>query len=330
MSTVSKPRLLLTMGDPGGIGLELIAKSLSQLGPNWPFIPIIVASKNAIEAPFHQALFNPFTISEDLSSPLQDHTIYVSLISENHDYTIGNHAKNNGLLAYTCLDHAVKMIRSNQADLLCTAPLSKASLHLAKRPYTGHTTCLAAMTNSSTVSMAFSSPELRVLLHSIHIPLHAVSNTITETRLRLSFDNAIKFAHTCGFKLPRIAIAALNPHAGERGKLGFEDSEIISPLIKEYQDRGHDFSGPHPADTVFWNARQNIYDVIVSMYHDQALIPIKTLAFDKAVNVTVGLPFIRTSPDHGTAFDIAYQGTANPSSMIEAILFATHSFSNHA
>lgn len=321
MSTKSKPRILLTMGDPGGVGLEVIAKALKHFGSDWPFTPILVASKQVFEHPFHQDQFSGIPSDSLGKEPLKTGVLYTEFVDDS-EFTIGDHAQGNGLLAFRCLQRAVALIADGRADTLCTAPLSKAALHMAGLPYTGHTSCLAELTGADHVSMAFSCPELRVLLHSIHIPLSAVPGTVVAPKLELSFKHAFDFAKICGISNPRVGVAALNPHAGERGKLGFEDSEIIAPLVKRFQEEGQRISGPYPADTIFWDAKNGAHDVVVAMYHDQALIPIKTLAFDLAVNVTVGLPFLRTSPDHGTAFDIAYKGVASPSSIIEAIRFA--------
>ena len=312
------------MGDPGGIGLEVILKAISHFKDNWPFIPILICSEKALSHPFHQQLLQSIRTKSFIptkDAKLDSNHLFIDYCSLNEDYAIAEHTASNGRLAFSCLERAVYLLQHNFADSLCTAPLSKLSLKWASLPYTGHTTSLASLTKTDHVSMAFSSPELRVLLHSIHIPLHEVTQTITEQRLKQTFNHAVEFSKACGFTNARIAVAGLNPHAGERGKLGFEDSEIIAPLIKHFQNKGVQFSGPHPADTIFWYARQNHYDTVVALYHDQALIPVKTLAFDLAVNVTIGLPFIRTSPDHGTAFDIAYKNTANPNSTIEAIQF---------
>ncbi len=312
------------MGDPGGIGLEVCAKALAALAPNWAFIPILICSKSAFNHPFHHALFKQFNCQES-DSFIEEGILYLSFVDDDPSYMIGDHDGRNGQLAFSCLKRAVELWQSGSADYLCTAPLSKAALNMAGLPYTGHTSCLADLLQVSPVSMAFSSPELRVLLHSIHIPLSAVPGTITEPKLRASIEHAFEFGRICGFNAPRVGVAALNPHAGERGKLGFEDSEIIGPVVKSFIEDGALISGPHPADTIFWEARNDKYDVVLALYHDQALIPVKTLAFDRAVNVTVGLPFVRTSPDHGTAFDIAYQGLASETSMVEAIVFAVES-----
>ena len=169
--------------------------------------------------------------------------------------------------------------------------------------------------------MAFHSKELNVVLATTHIPYLNVPNTLNEELISNTIDKAITLGHLLGCKKPRVAVAGLNPHAGERGVLGFEEMDIILPAIKKFSSKTATIYGPIPPDTVFWDARKKKYDVIVALYHDQGLIPVKTLAFDSAVNVSLGLPFIRTSPDHGTGFDIAYQDKASPSSMIEALNF---------
>ena len=184
-------------------------------------------------------------------------TVYILFCDNDDDYTIGEHTAPNGKIAFDCIQQATHHLLDHSADALVTAPISKLSLKWAGLNFTGHTTCLAQLTGTSHVSMAFSSPELNVLLHTIHIPLEEVPKYINPTRLRQSVDSAIKFGKLCGYDAPRVAISSLNPHAGERGKLGFEDTELITPLVKEYVDKGYLVSGPHPADTVFGTQGNN-------------------------------------------------------------------------
>ena len=218
----------------------------------------------------------------------------------------------------------VELVQSGAAAALCTAPIHKKALQDgAGFAYPGHTEFLAALAGTQDVVMMLASDQLRVVPTTIHIPLADVPSTLTPDLL----ERTIRITHAAlmrdfGLSAPRLAVAGLNPHAGEGGKMGREDIEIIAPVLDRLRAEGMDLSGPLSADTMFHAAARTGYDAAICMYHDQALIPIKTLDFDRGVNVTLGLPFVRTSPDHGTALDIAGKGLANASSMIEAIRMA--------
>jgi 4-hydroxythreonine-4-phosphate dehydrogenase len=213
---------------------------------------------------------------------------------------------------------------------IVTAPISKEALHAAGYPYPGHTELLAELTGAKEVGMLMVSPPrskkdsgLRILLATTHLALRDLPDRLTRKRVR----TAIRLAHEAarkyfGFRRPRLAVTGLNPHAGEGGLFGREEEEIIRPAVEQARREGIPVSGPFPADSLIRQAFEGKYDLVVAMYHDQALIPIKLLGFGRAVNVTVGLPFIRTSPDHGTAYDIAGKGIADPSSLVEAIRLA--------
>ena len=218
----------------------------------------------------------------------------------------------------------VGLVRGGHAAALCTAPIHKRALKEgAGFAYPGHTEYLAALAGVEDVVMMLACDQLRVVPATIHIALDRVVIELTPERLR----RTIEITHAglrdqFGIAAPRLWVTGLNPHAGEGGAMGRQEGDWISPLIKQMRGEGYDLTGPLPADTMFHDAARARYDAAIAMYHDQALIPIKTLDFDKGVNVTLGLPFIRTSPDHGTAFDIAGKGLANPTSMIEAIRLA--------
>lgn len=217
-----------------------------------------------------------------------------------------------------------ELCQSGAARALCTAPIHKAALmDGAGFAFPGHTEFLASLAGDVPVVMMLACPELRVVPATIHIPLAEVPKRLTAAGL----TDTILITHAAlrrdfGQEAPRIAVAGLNPHAGENGKMGDEEITLISPVLAALREKGMNVSGPLSADTLFHPAARRGYDAAICMYHDQALIPIKTLDFDGGVNVTLGLPFIRTSPDHGTAFDIAGQGKANPASMIAAIKLA--------
>jgi 4-hydroxythreonine-4-phosphate dehydrogenase len=226
------------------------------------------------------------------------------------------------------IDRSVEMALSGSASAVVTCPIAKKPLYDAGFAFPGHTEYLAHLAERRTGKairpvMMLAGPELRTIPVTIHIPLADVSKVLTS---ELVFETGYIVAHDLktrfGMDRPRLAVAGLNPHAGEGGAMGHEDAEIVLPAVERLRVLGIDARGPLPADTMFHARARKTYDAALCMYHDQALIPAKTLAFDEAVNVTLGLPFIRTSPDHGTAFDIAGQGVAKPDSLIAALRMA--------
>lgn len=227
-----------------------------------------------------------------------------------------------GRTAFQTIERAVADVQAGRADALVTAPINKAAFAEAGLPWRGHTELLAHLTGAARVAMMFHSEVLRVVLATVHVPLADVPALLTrelvEATIRLTAAELPRF----GFPEPRLAMAGLNPHAGEHGLLGREDERVLRPAVEACRQAGIDVVGPLPADTVFVSATRGKYDAVVACYHDQGLIPAKLAAFGRTVNVTLGLPIVRTSVDHGTAFDIARQGVADPSSMVEAVLLA--------
>jgi 4-hydroxythreonine-4-phosphate dehydrogenase len=210
-----------------------------------------------------------------------------------------------------------------QADAIVTAPISKEMMNAAGHHYAGHTELLADLTNTKEYGMMFVGGGLRVMLTTIHVALKDVPRHITTPAVLKILRLAHKAMRYFGFDAPRIGVAALNPHAGEGRLFGSEEWDVILPAVIKAREEGIQASDPMPADTLFYKARNNYYDIVVAMYHDQGLAPLKMLAFGNAVNVTVGLPIIRTSVDHGTAYDIAGKGCANPASLLEAVKLAS-------
>jgi 4-hydroxythreonine-4-phosphate dehydrogenase len=230
----------------------------------------------------------------------------------------------NAAATIAAIGRAVALVRAGDAAAICTAPISKKVLiDGAGFAHPGHTEYLAALAGVDRVVMMLASDRLRVVPTTIHIALSRVPEVLTPDLLRETIEiTARGLRDRFGIARPRIAVAGLNPHAGEGGVMGREEIDWIAPLLARMQGEGYDLTGPWPADTMFHAAARARYDVAVAMYHDQALIPIKTLDFDSGVNVTLGLPFVRTSPDHGTAFDIAGRGLARPDSLIAALRMA--------
>jgi 4-hydroxythreonine-4-phosphate dehydrogenase len=280
------PRVAITTGDPAGIGPEIAEKAAADLRVQAVCEPVIFHAEPA------------------------------------DGYPIGEVSAAAGRAAYDTILRAVAAARDGSIDAIATAPVNKLAFQRAGLPWKGHTDLLAHLCETPQVAMLFYSPFLTVVLATVHIPLAQVASSLTTKGLIETIGLTAAWLPLIGVSRPRIAVAALNPHAGEDGLLGSEDDEIITPAITAAIARGIDVSGPWPADTVFVRATRREFDAVVACYHDQGLIPIKLLAFGAAVNVTIGLPIIRTSVDHGTAFDIAGRGIADADSMIHAVLLA--------
>jgi len=283
------PTLAITVGDPSGIGPEIAAAASLD--------PRVIAVCRPI-------LYGPST-PDDLSP-----------------YPIGVVNAASGRRAYDELLRAVDDARGGRVDGIVTAPINKAAWAASGLPWKGHTDLLAHLCGVPEAAMMFWSEKLRVVLATVHIPLAEVPAALTKERLLSTIRTTASSLPRFGIATPRIAVCGLNPHAGEDGLLGGEEIATIHPAIDAARIEGIDARGPFPADTLFVRAAQGEFDVVIACYHDQGLIPVKLLSFGHSVNVTLGLPIIRTSVDHGTAFDIARQGKADPGSMVEAILLA--------
>lgn len=310
--------IALSCGEPAGIGPELALKAWSDLRDGCPFF--------WIGDPRHLPPGSPFTVIND---PSQTVAVAASALPVlRHDFAAetvpGQPDPKNAAGVISAIERAVALVQQGQASALCTAPIhKKALIDGAGFAYPGHTEFLAALAGVDRVVMMLASPDLRVVPATIHIALADVPRVLTPGVLRETIAiTAEGLRGQFGITHPRIAVAGLNPHSGEGGAMGREELEWINDLIRELQRDDYALTGPHPADTMFHAAARSRYDAAVCMYHDQALIPIKTLDFDRGVNVTLGLPFIRTSPDHGTAFDIAGQSIARPDSLIAALQLA--------
>ncbi len=308
----------LSCGEPAGIGPELAVKAWAALRETCPFV--------WIGDPRHLPAGAAIEVLTDLGDAARVSATAMPVLA--HPFarpTVpGDADPANAPGVVAVLERAVALVQAGDASALCTAPIhKKALIDGADFAYPGHTEFLAALAGVDRVVMMLASDQLRVVPATIHIALSEVPRALTPELLRATLRITEEgLRRRFGLERPRIAVAGLNPHAGEGGKMGHEELDWIAPLIAEMQGDGFNVTGPHPADTLFHAAARARYDAAVCMYHDQALIPIKTLDFDRGVNVTLGLPFVRTSPDHGTAFDIAGQGIANPSSLIEALKLA--------
>lgn len=324
-SEQSPIRVGISIGDINGIGPEVIIKALRNPDMLIGCTPIIYASSKLLTA--HKKL-----IDDDLfifqgvndATEIQDKKVnIVSCWSEVADIEIGKATKNGGKHAFLSLEKATQDLAAGKIDVLVTAPISKETIHQAGFEFPGHTEYLAHLSGVDEALMMMVTEDLRVALVTSHIPLKDVPNVINEN---IVLDKIKKLNNSLikdfGIVRPRIAVLGLNPHAGERGSMGTEESEIISPAIQKAMEKGILTFGPYPADGFFGSRHYLKFDAVLAMYHDQGLTGFKSLAFDNGVNFTAGLPIVRTSPDHGTAFDIAGKGIANEQSMRSAIYLA--------
>lgn len=316
----------ITMGEPLGIGPEVIVKALSDPLLRRQAKFIIFGMDEFLEYAADLAEIEPYWLRHQHEKISRDYPRNV-VVADYDDYAVPDKircsSKPGGEASLRFCFDAIDAARAGIIDAIVTAPISKTSWKLAGAEFPGHTELLAAKCKSSQVAMMFTAGNLKVALATIHEALFELRNKFTIGCVYKPIDllnTALK--EFFGIKNPKIAVAALNPHAGEEGQFGDEEQRIISPAIMIAQEMGVNCSGPYPADSLFFKAARGDFDGVVAMYHDQAMIPVKLLAFTDAVNVTIGLPIIRTSPAHGTAFDIAGKGVADESSMKAAIRLA--------
>ena len=316
----------LTCGDPNGIGIDISFEAKKELKNKIPFF--LIADINHLKNRNHSQSFEKIQHPKECFNISKD-----SLPVLHHEFpeipTLNGSQPGNALATTKVIERAVNLFQNHEIHAICTNPINKAVLKKGCGfKYPGHTEYLAHLAGNKNSVMMLLCEELRVVPTTIHIALKDVSKLLTK-ELLINTINTTKDAliNHFGIKKPRIAIAGLNPHAGENGTFGQEEIKIINPTIEKLRSQGFDIIGPLSADTMFHKDARNNYDVAICMYHDQALIPIKTIDFYGGVNVTLGLPFIRTSPDHGTAFELAGTRKANPRSLINALEVA-HKISN--
>jgi 4-hydroxythreonine-4-phosphate dehydrogenase len=316
--------IAITMGDPAGVGPEIIAHAVFNPEVQKVCRPIIIGSHDILEEAFRLAgqFFKPNVITSTSMVDPSPGTINIMNTGSVSDFRQRRASAEGGKASAACIEKAIELARNRQVDAIVTAPISKEALKAAGLKWPGHTEMLAELTGTADYAMMLVGGPLRVILVTIHTAIRNVPALITREAVLKTILLAKKACDMLGVKDPVIAVAGLNPHAGETGIFGNEEIDIISPAVAEARKRGLPVSGPYPPDTIFHKAYKGEVDIVVCMYHDQGLIPLKMICFDTGVNVTVGLPIIRTSPDHGTAYDIAWKGMARPSSMIEAIRLA--------
>lgn len=319
------PRISISIGDFNGIGPEIILKSLSDLDLS-ASTPVIVSPKEVITSVLSY-LPNKLEVNyTDHLSRLRSGVINVlNFPVDDLKITHGIQSAHSGKTAMLSIEQCITLCVDQDMDAMVTAPISKEAVNLAGYEIPGHTEFLATQTNTDSVLMMLVSGDLRVALATTHIPVKDVSGAITPDVLKEKVEIlSLSLIHDFGIPNPKIAVLGLNPHAGDGGVIGMEEIETIIPTLKEIREERQDITlhGPIPADGFFGQQLHKQHDAILAMYHDQGLAPFKLLSFGKGVNFTAGLPIIRTSPDHGTAFDIAGKGVADPSSFKEAYKLA--------
>lgn len=305
--------VVITAGDPAGVGPEIILRALKKPSLFKSTIPLVIGD---------YGIFRKTAKTLKLSMPSGLNFMDLKNVSRK-SFRFGVSKSAFGRASMEYLACGTSIAKSQKKAALVTAPINKASINRAGFRFSGHTEFLRRFAESKEVTMMLVGGGLRVSLATRHIALADIPKRLSQKIIIRTTEHTYRaLKKLFGIKRPRIGIAALNPHAGEEGLLGDEEKRVILPAAKELKRRMKGVAGPFPADTLFYKAHKGMLDAVVCMYHDQGLIPLKMLAFERGVNLTIGLPFIRTSPDHGTAFDIAGKGKANPSSMIEAIKLA--------
>jgi 4-hydroxythreonine-4-phosphate dehydrogenase len=329
-----KSLMLITMGDPSGIGPEIVLKSLvnprvRRLGMKCLVVGDVDVLKKVQK--FLKMRVTLHAVGSFSAMKSSGVNVYDCNNVSPHRFAFGVTRKEYGRASIDYLRKALSLIKNYPHAALVTAPINKASLNRARVYCSGHTEFLAASTKAAKVAMMLIGEPLRVTLLTRHIPLRNVPEKVTQRQI----GDAIELTHTflqryLMKRFPKIGVASINPHGGEQGVLGDEEKRIIRPAVAKIRRRYRRVYGPVSSEALFYDAYRGAVDGILCMYHDQGLIPLKMIARDRGVNITLGLPFVRTSPAHGTAFDIAGSGTANPSSMIEAMVVAAKLLRSHA
>ena len=319
------PRIGITMGDPAGIGPEVVLKAVAEDEIRRVCVPVIIGDAQALAHTARtldlQSGYDIIRTEETFPDQLSEPVIYhLDNISGYIEPGIESGAAGKAAAGY--IEAAVELCAAGSIDAMATAPINKRALFLGGYSFPGHTEFLAHLTGAEEYAMAFVAANLRVVLLSTHVPLAEAIRMVERDRIVQVVNLTNRELQRWGIERPRLAVAALNPHGAEGGLFGVEEASEMMPAIEACRIDDINVQGPFSADTVFLRASRGEFDAVIACYHDQAMIPVKCLSFGEAVNVTLGLPFIRTSVDHGTAFDIAGKGLAEHSSMVAAIKLA--------
>jgi 4-hydroxythreonine-4-phosphate dehydrogenase len=309
----NRPRIAITMGDPAGVGPELCLRLLREERVRAVCQPIVIGDAGLLNR-----------VARHLGWPLPDPGLIVDLQAILADKVEpGQVSAACGKAAYTYIVHAITEACAGRVEAICTGPINKESLHAAGIPFPGHTEILAELTKADRSCMMLTSEAITCSLVTVHVGYREVPGLLTRERIRDTIELTAAAMQRLRGRKPRLLVCGLNPHAGEHGLFGDREEErLIAPAIADARAKGIDVTGPLPPDTAFLPKHRQASDAYVCMYHDQGLIPLKALAFEEAVNVTLGLPIVRTSVDHGTAFDIAWRGVADVSSFVKAVELA--------
>ena len=328
-----KPLLAITMGDPAGVGPEIVVKALGSPRLWKACRPVVIGRRPSMEAAAAvlSAKIAFVEVGSRLPAPSPHRCPLVETGPERDPLPeVGQASAAGGRAALEAVTMAICLALDRRVGAIVTAPISKEAIRAAGSPFPGHTEMLAAFTAARRHAMMLVGGPLRVSLVTIHEPLARVPALITARRVREVIRLTWEAVRDFGLRRPRIAVCGLNPHAGEAGLMGDEERRVIAPAVRALAKLGLPVSGPYPADTIFFRAARGEFAAVVAMYHDQGLGPLKTLAFDTGVNLTLGLPIIRTSVDHGTAFDIVGKGVASPESLLAAVELAATMVRNRA
>lgn len=324
MTTQPPFAITITMGDPAGIGPEIICRALVGMSDEERAGTLLVGDIDTFARAAATIDAGLDFCALDAPETTSSEAIVVSQVDNALGTPIpdGEISAAAGEMAFRCVERAVALVQAGQAGVIVTAPLNKAALHAAERYYDGHTGMLASLTGAPASFMLLASETLSTIHVSTHVSLKEAIQRVTVERIQATVDAGHEHLRQLGMATPRIAVAGLNPHCGEGGIFGDEDERIIRPAVEKLREAGYEVQGPISADTVFYRASRGEFDLVVAQYHDQGHIPVKLIAFDTTVNVSLGLPIKRTSVDHGTAFDIAWQGRADATNMNAAIAYA--------
>ncbi len=332
---LNRPVIGISMGDPAGIGPEIIVKALNNKRIHAQCQPIVIGDITILKKAMKFLEVPLDIVTVDHPSKAINDSKLISIINASdlkEDVTsLAAPTYESGKAMENYIITGVRLTQNNKIDALVTCPITKTGLKIAGSKFHGHTELIADQTGSHEFAMMLAGTRLKVVLVNIHIPLCQVAESLTiqniTQTIALTQDSLI---HRFGIPFPKLAVAGLNPHAGEESMFGNEETTIIGPAVELAKKRGLNIEGPLPPDTVFYHAMNGKYDAVICMYHDQGLIPFKMIHFKDGVNTTLGLPIIRTSVDHGTAYDIAWKGIADPTSLMEAIFMATFQAKNLA
>ncbi len=319
----TRPRIAVTIGDPAGVGPEVTVKALAEEELYLLCQPLVIGDAGVVRRAAEIAGTALVCQSVGgIASARFEHGTLDMLDLKNVQWEqleLKKASAAGGRASIEYVSVAVQLALSDEIDAIATGPINKQAIHLAGYDYIGHTELLADLTNARRCTTMLATGDLRVTHVTRHVPLRDVASHITKQQVLETILVTAEGLRQLGLEHPRLGVAALNPHGGDDGLLGQEEIEQIAPAVTAAREMGIDARGPFPADSVFFRATAGEFDAVVAMYHDQGHIPIKVRDFERSYTVTLGLPIVRTSVDHGTAFDIAWQGTSSPTSMIEAI-----------